>query len=751
MATAFAAVHVISQSQGLPFNTDLPRAGQVLTDHQHAAPADWGYDRVIDFDSLNMAFTGNWPAGQSFGIASSATGDTLFIGEGGLVKVLDVTNPNDPVQIAEIRARAIVDHIYYDASTNRVYLAAYFSGIEVWVLGDFTSPNRICRIPTNSYPRGGVFARGNHVYIATVADGFYVADISDPSNPVMIGHLPIPSSILIWDSDYQGDYAYLAASNNGLRVVDFSDPSNPFLAGSFPGMTTGVRVRDNFAYVTASNSGLRILNITNPASITQQGSCTIPGYPYRVTVSGDYAYIANSTTNQGGVNVVDISNPSAPVLVTTYPGYQTFIAGKGGVVGATGGTEGCLILDVTDPTQPVQASAIPLAGFMYQVTVEGTLGYSGSNGFRVFDMSDMTNPVQIGYHATAGALAAISDTLAVFIPKSMTANNPVNVMSVAVPSQPYKLGHYMAPVMTWDIALKGQYAFVACWWDGVRVIDFSNPESPVLKARRFGWSSGATPGVDFCYVQALDIYGDYLYLVDYLPFPDEDTKGLYIFDISNPVNPQFVSRFSTLLSSGQDIRAMGDYVYVADGAGGLEVINVSDPLLPYTEGYCSLPDGATGVDVSWPFVFVSDYILGGVQVVDVTVPYEPFVTAYYKPSGVFAMGVTVHESYAFVGDGVAGFQIYDLLIATGQSNPGPFTREEFSVFPNPAYHQVILSVPEVRPHSKVVIYDVTGREIFHQPVTEKSMTIDISEFSPGIYMIGLKRGNSVITRKMIKW
>lgn len=751
--TCFHA-QLYAQTIGLPFEDKVPRAGQILADGP-GNPYLQLSDRIIDFDSLNMTFSGNWPCGQSFSISASPTGDTLFVGEGGMMDVLDATDPYNPVEITRIRARAIIDDSYYDPATARLFLAAYFSGIEVWDVSDFTSPIRICRIPTNSYPRGGVFARGNYVYIATVADGFYVADISDPANPVMVGHISIPGNPLIWNSDYQNNYAYLAAGSSGLKVIDFSNPANPSIAGTYGGTVNGLCVRDSLAYVISTTPGFRILNIKNPGTITPAGSCNLPGNPNRVMVAGNYAYVANSTSDQGGINVIDILDPSLPVLVATYPGFQTYLAGGGDVLGATGGTEGCLILDISDPLQPLDAFEWPLAGFLYQLTVDGNYGYTGSNGFRVFDLSDKTKPEQIGYDPTPGSLVAISDTLAIYIPKSMTANNPVNVMNISNPVQPEKIGQYMAPVMTVDLALKGNYAFVGCWWDGFRVIDFSNPQSPVLKAHKLGWFSGAIPGVDYCYVQALDIYGDYLFLVDYLPFENEDTKGLYIFNISDPENPEFISRYAGLTSAGQDLRAIGDYVYVADGNGGMEVINVSDPSLPYTVGYCSLPDGATGIDVSWPFIFVSDYILGGVQVIDATVPELPFVTAYYAPSGVFAEGVTVDKNYAFVGDGVSGFQIYDLLTATGIDNTSSLNISNLSVFPNPSRGIRKIGFSLDKPSwVSMKISDLSGKEVkvFRSQKFEggqNSYLFNDLSMSDGVYFFRLSTVDESKTVKFI--
>jgi len=746
--------YVSAQTSRRPYSGNVPKAGQTLSNEMDLFQTTIN-DRVIDFDSLDMAWEGNWPAGQSFSISASPTGDTLFVGEGGMLDVLDISDPYNPVMIAGIRARAIIDDSYYDPATQRLYLAAYFSGIEVWDVSDFTAPVRVSRIPTNSYPRGGVFARGNYVYIVTVADGFYVADITDLENPVMVGHRSIPGNPLIWNSDFQGDYAYLAADSQGMKVINFTNPANPVLTSSYSGTVTGICLRDTLAFIVSTFPELRIVNIKNPANITLVGYCSISGNPNRVTVSGNYVYIANTPTFGGGVNVVDISDPSIPELVATYTSSQTYIAGQGDAIGATGGSEGCLILNVSDPLYPYQAFAWRLAGFTYQVTVDGDYAYTGSNGFRVFDISDKSHPEQVGFATTQGSLVAIRDTIAVYIPKSMGGNNPVQIMNISDPLQPLQISQYMAPVMTWDLALKDNYAFVACWWDGFRVVDFSNPASPVLKAHKFGWYSGAVPGEDYCYVQALDIFGDYLYLADYGPFAEEDTKGLYVFDISDPVNPQFISRFATLVSNAQEIRAWENYVYVADGNGGMEVINVSDPYLPYTEGYCSLPDGATGVDVSWPFVFVSDYILGGVQVVDVTLPAAPFVTAYYKPSGVFAEGVTIDGHYAVVGDGVCGFQVYDFLTATGIADSPTKYLADLSIFPNPSrgLRQVSFSMQEPIAVN-LRILDISGKELkelacqYYQSGNHIYYFND-QDLPSGIYFLEMSTGNIGRTIKFI--
>ena len=296
----------------------------------------------------------------------------------------------------------------------------------------------------------------------------------------------------------------------------------------------------------------------------------------------------------------------------------TYITVNGSVLSYTGMIFPCNILDISDPASPVFASSYKLPIMTSDLAVNGNYAYTGNNGFRVFDITDKSHPVQVGYDSTDGAIVRLAGDKAVFIRESMTANNPVMIMDISDPTQPGFLGQYMAPVMTNDLEVRDHYAFVACWWDGFRVVDFQDPANPVLVAHKMGWFQNAVPGVDFCYVQALDIEGNYIYLIDYEPFAAEDTRGLYILDISDPVSPVFVSRFTDFISGGYDIDVVGDYAYIADMNGGVEVIDVTDKQAPVAHGYISLPDGANAIKVTENQAFVADYINGGVQVVDVT-------------------------------------------------------------------------------------------------------------------------------------
>lgn len=714
----------------------------------------YNMQRVLNYDSLNMTFLGNWPLGVSYSLIYSGAGNIFMLGTGGGVMVIDATNPANPQTISVIKSRSLVDCAAYDPVNHRLYLGAYFSGVEIWDLSDMQNPARLARIPTNSYPRGGIFAEGDLLYVMSVADGIYIYDLADLQNIEMIGHYPISSSTLIWNSAKYGNLMYCAASNN-CRIVDVGDPSNPLLAGVIPGISTGVYATEGKLYQVSYNYGLKIWNVSNPSSPQLLGQTTINGYPVKVVVQGNYAFIASSTTNPGGgLRIIDVSNPANPQEVSSFSGYADFVAVNENLAMISGGSKS-EILDITNINSPQLASSVLLPGWVNNLCVKDNLGYTGSNGFRVFDLSDKSSPVQIGYDETPGDLVAVSGNLAVYIPKSMGSANPVNIMDITNPASPFKRGHYTAPVMTYDINIKDHYAFIACWWDGLRVVDFSNPDNPTLKAHKLGWFNGAVPGVDYCFAQALDIEGNYLYVIDYMPFEDEDTKGIYIFDISNPENPVFIKRFAEINSKCNDVSVEGNYAYLADGLGGVEVVNVADPNNPYIAGYVYTPDGSTAIEAAGNYAYVANYILGGVQMVDISFPANPFISGFYKPSGVFALGVSVQGSHIYIADGIAGFQIYDNLIITGINESVKANQSNLEIQPNPASTISFVNfLTESHTYCKLSLFDNTGRQvkmIFEGLLNEgnHSFAVKRDNLNAGIYLVNLQMGDRIATKKLL--
>lgn len=697
---------------------------------------------MIDFDSLNVTYQGSWGFGQSFSIGCNLAGTVEFVGSGAGVIILDVTTPANPVKISELSTRGLVDALYFDESTSRLYVAAYFAGFEIWDLSDISNPVKIGGGPITGLPRGGIYASGDYVYVVSVADGVQIFDITTPSSPVNVGNCIVNPDYLAWTSTKWGNLIFVALSEGGMAVVDVTDPQNPFIAGTYYDIVYDVAIANGLAYVISYNFGLNVLDISNLSNIQVVGNCSVPGFPYRLKLLGNYAYIGNTDSGAGGVNVVDITSSSNPSLVATYTGYAEHLAAAGNTLAYTGGSYPCTMLNISNPAAPALASTYSMPNFTSDVFVDGNYLYTGNNGFRVFDISNKSHPVQVGYNPTDGSIVRTSGDKAVYIRESMTSNNPVMVMDISDPENPSLSGQYNSPVMTNDLEVRENYAFVSCWWDGIRIVNITDPANPVLVSHAMGWTSGGTPGVTFCYAQALDVEDNYLYIIDYGPFEGEDTRGLYILDISDINNPVLVKRFTDFTSYGYDIDVVDNFVYIADNYGGMEVIDVTDKTNPVTSGYIGLPDGANAVKVTEANAFVADYINGGVQVVDVSNPYDPFLVGYYLRSGCFALGVDVKGQYIYLADGAGGFQTYFTPLITGTRNIPE--QSVSSSWPNPFTDYMTIKVEETTDADKALrIFDASGNLVATLYPWDKSSgqaiyrwngkSITGKETGPGLY------------------
>lgn len=143
---------------------------------------------------------------------------------------------------------------------------------------------------------------------------------------------------------------------------------------------------------------------TNPVFITFIPG---PGSTWRdMFTIGDYCYI--STEGGGGIQIVDISDPTAPFLALTYnatigaahnifgdPARDLVFVVGGFDNGAAGGLQ---VLDVTNPLAPVEIGQWNNR-YIHDIAFENNLGYAcliNDNRFRILDLTDPTTPANLG-------------------------------------------------------------------------------------------------------------------------------------------------------------------------------------------------------------------------------------------------------------------------------------------------------------------------------------------------------------------
>ena len=184
-----------------------------------------------------------------------------------------------------------------------------------------------------------------------------------------------------------------------------------------------------------------------------------------------------------------------------------------------------------------------------------------------------------------------------------------------------------------DVAVAGNYAYLAAGDDGLQVIDIRNPSQP----RRVGGVDTDGSSVEVA------VAGDYAYVADGDPNL-QGNGGLQIIDISAPGDPQQVGLYQTD-GSTVAVAVFGHYAYLLEGpyqrgtkAGGLHVIDISDPANPVRVGGNLNGIPAEALTIANGKLFVA----AGEQGLMILHPYQPlyFESLAQEDSGTLRMRIT---------------------------------------------------------------------------------------------------------------
>lgn len=140
-----------------------------------------------------------------------------------------------------------------------------------------------------------------------------------------------------------------------------------------------------------------------------------------------------------------------------------------------------------------------------------------------------------------------------------------------------------------DLAYRSLNLYLACGYEGVKILDLGNREMPMPK----------TILREPAHAVAVWIYEDYLYAID-------DFNGIFIYDISRDLtSPVFVGKklFSNQL---KDMVTIGDKAYCANTDGGLVVMDMTDPENPEIIHDYPTSTFINHVNISGGYVFASD-------------------------------------------------------------------------------------------------------------------------------------------------
>jgi hypothetical protein len=168
-----------------------------------------------------------------------------------------------------------------------------------------------------------------------------------------------------------------------------------------------------------------------------------------------------------------------------------------------------------------------------------------------------------------------------------------------------------------------------------------------------------TPGV----ATDVEVVGDTAYVA-------AGARGLHIVDVSDPAVPVALGALDTPGIRAAALEVMGDLAYVADDHFGLRIIDVSDPAIPVELAALETPGSAQGVEVVGDLAFVADR-RSGLRVIDVSNPAFPVEVGAMTRS-IDAFDVEVVGDLAYVADVIRGLWVIDISDPTRPVRLGSF-------------------------------------------------------------------------------
>jgi hypothetical protein len=459
-----------------------------------------------------------------------------------------------------------------------------------------------------------------------------------------------------------GAYVYFG-EGPVLRILDRSGSGALVPLGQTAplpgGPIRGVAVAGGRAYVAAGDAGLRVIDVSDPPSPEEIGAVDSPGREVDVSIRGSYAYVAaqdRSIRREGGLRVVDVSNAASPTLVGTLDvgGSAEAVRVVGSYAYVAAAASGLRVVDVSDPHLPVEVSGLSWSAAWSALDLDVVAGRAyllGARSLRVIDVSDPRSPVEVGsFEGFSSAQQVRVHNGYAFVGDYFQGLRILDVSQGDTPVEVAAEGADGVPALD----LTSDRAYVSFRGVGLRVLDVSDPLSPV--------ELGVYAAPDS--VNKLYVDGPLAYLTT------GSSSRMFIADVSDPGRPFALGSYRVTGPVVRDGRVVeepetlgvhvrGSHAFLGAYTAGLRVLDVTDPTAPREVGAFERPFDAGPVFVSGSRAYVGDLYFG-LWILDVSNPEAPTELGNTLSSADSVLSVHVVGDYAYIASDEEGLVIYDV-------------------------------------------------------------------------------------------
>lgn len=591
--------------------------------HSHSTSATISSSSYVDLDPQLEGFV-EGRVGAVHSVAISPNGQRLYVSsEEFTVLEFDITNQT---------ARPT----FLRSATNMFGAKGVLTNGSALMIGDAGSAAKVTSLNTLGTANEQWFTfdfvaqamvfRNNWAYVAAGPSGLKVYDVTNPLSPQLRAQVALPAVRGVAVSP-NGRWVYVASGSNGtaglFQVVDLLNPASPVVQ---PAITTGaygitgemaLDATGRYAYVTDYGAGIAVIDLVNPTAPTPQFVRSLS----TADPAGDITRVGNlllvtTAVGWGRMHVYNIgSNPSNPTSLGSLSGAFLDVAAQGDFAYLAANRSGVVVGDMRNPNQPVELSGSRLDGDF------ATRNACASNGVLALVGGSSTN---------------------------------TRVLNVSNPAAPVQVGTIAVTVQ--DIAMQGNYAYLATGSTGLQVVNLTQP-SGVLATTVPMFARGVT----------LTSNGRWAFVAGRVTVGANTFNGLNVVDLINPSTP--VARASLQLdqlgfATDVALNDAGTVAVVADYGAGVHFVNVANPLAPQLLASLTTNAPATRVAVLGEYALVvkPTAYSGSLQVVDMSNPSSP--TVVKSVNGLFE-SIDVFEHYAVLASQGLGVSVLDLFDPEG--------------------------------------------------------------------------------------
>ncbi len=394
------------------------------------------------------------------------------------------------------------------------------------------------------------------------------------------------------------------------------------------------------------------------------------------------------------------------------------------VIGSTSGTH---IFDVTDPVNSSQVQFIAGAdvgpaiihrdyhdrnGYLYAVSDEG------NSTLQIINLKQLPDTAIVVYDSNE----LIRTSHNIFIDESLNklyacgvrkgdtwgSSTSLAIYDIENPTNPIHLTNYEVPGTGYnvhDMWVKNDTAFLNNGGNGLFVVDFTNHSDPQIIGSLTeypdkGYNHSGWPTSDMkTYVMADEDWG----------------YDLKVLDISNLSDINVTATFSSEInenSIAHNQLIKDNHVYVSSYHDGLQVYDISNQENPIKVA-------------SYSTYLMNDH------------------NSYRGAWGVYPF---LPSGNILVSDMQYGLYVLAPSINFGTTE---FSNNELSIYPNPVSKNINIQLPIGSEISQLYVYDLKGKIVFQNKISELNNSINIETLKSGMYFVKVEFKNKLYHQKFI--